>query len=329
MSRELRSKTSPKASVILLSYNHEKFLHDALRGFEHQVFKDFEMIIIDDCSSDSSADLLKKWKSTTTLNAKVFSNQVNQGINANLNFALSLAKGDFVCIMSADDWPNPDYLQHMVAVLDSAEPNIAFAFADVIQVDEKGEALPQEKQYVKNLSTVSTRSPHLFMKLLSGNLIDAPAVMMRRDYMLAAGGYDESLMFEDYDMWLRLSFEFDAVYIPKTLVNYRVHGNSMSRSPELFERRKRSELSTLNKWVNISPKLDEIIAKHLASTFYELKQSGMQKLAKTVSQSVQTMAFRSKIYFNFRLIVLRSDKFIVEVIKLIKILLGIHKRQRS
>ncbi len=111
----------------------------------------------------------------------------------------------------------------------------------------------------------------LFQRLLAGNLLPAPAVMVRRAALEAVGPYDESLVFEDYDMWLRLADRFAFRFVPGHVVDYRFLPGSLSHSAGRRAALLESEMRLLLKWVGRSPETDRIIAEHLFRLGHELR----------------------------------------------------------
>lgn len=264
MLKTMHAGENPSVTVILLCYNHQKYIRQALSAFEKQSFKDFELIIVDDCSTDGSLGEINQWSDQTEISHTIIVNAVNQGITRNINLALAASRGEYICTMGGDDWPNPDYLDVMHHELSTNKVQPAFVFANVTPVDEAGSKLPNFPQTQREgLSPDALCPPKLFESLLVANMVDAPAAMARKDAIAHVGGYDESLSFEDYDMWLKLSFEFCAAYVDQQLVNYRIHQQSFSRNPNKAITRQVGEAVILMKWIDIAPQANRDIANHL------------------------------------------------------------------
>ena len=293
MGKGLNGLRVPAISVVMLCYNHASFVAQALFAFDRQTFNNFEMIIVDDFSSDGSLDIINSWAKATELRHRIISNTSNRGICRGINHALEYARGEFICVIAADDWPESDFLEQMHAILSNSSSTVAFAFADVKKVDRSGEVIDCVQDSGDSPEEFSS-DKSLFHALLADNFVAAPAVLIRRHSLDAVGGYDEDLAFEDYDMWLKLSFQFSAKYVPKPLVNYRILPTSMSRAPEQYERMKNAELLILEKWKDSTSESNVIIAHHMRSICYELLKRGVFELANEYMSVAQSLSPSAK-----------------------------------
>lgn len=207
------------------------------------------MIITDDASADGSADVIAGWLARTGYPAQLVRNSVNRGICANRNAALARASGVFVCSLSGDDSYEPDRIERQLACFLSQPERVAAVYSDMLVVDADGN--PMIGSFLaRMLNGAAPPQGELFSRILAGNFLPAPAVMVRRSAIAAVGGYDESLVYEDLDMWLRLSFRFDFVYLPGLLVRKRIHPDAMSSSRPLRPRLHRSYSRILAKWMD-------------------------------------------------------------------------------
>jgi GT2 family glycosyltransferase len=221
--------TNPTVSVLVTTYNHAPFVRECLASLAAQTTRDFEIIITDDASSDGTAKIIQQWLDETGTVATFVRNETNRGICANRNAALDLAKGRFVCSLSGDDAYEPDRIACQVAYFERQPPDVAVVYSDMRMIDAHGRDLG-----LTFLDHVLGREPapeaEVFSRLLSGSFMPSPAAMIRRTALDQVGPYDESLFYEDYDMWLRLSARFRFRHLPRCLVRYRVLPTSMSHS---------------------------------------------------------------------------------------------------
>lgn len=279
-----------KVSVILLSYNQSAFILDCLRGFEKQTFRDFEIILIDDGSSDDSLEKINEWTIKTEIDNHVLVNSKNLGICRSINRALTYTEGAFVCVMACDDWPDPNYLEVMYGSISRANVQVAFAFAHTRQVDEKG-ILLERLETTCSPTSYQYEPPELFDELLRVNKVQAPAVIIRRSAIEESGNYDETLYFEDYDMWLKLSSKYAAIEIKRPLVNYRIVAKSMSRNSLSFVARKTSEIRVLLKWKDTKRPNKVVIAHRIRNLAAELIIQGQGKVAAKYLDSAGSLVF--------------------------------------
>jgi glycosyltransferase involved in cell wall biosynthesis len=266
-------RSAPRVSVLVTSYNHARYVEEALDSLRRQTSRDFEIIITDDASSDDSAEVIEAWLARTGCSAQFIRNQANRGICANRNAALTRASGTFVCSLSGDDSYEPDRIERQLACFLAQPERVAAVYTDMLVVDTEGR--PSGRSFLNvMLNGAAPPQGELFARILAGNFLPAPAVMVRRSAIAAVGGYDESLFYEDLDMWLRLSFRFHFVYLPGLLVRYRNHESSMSNSPSSRPLMHRSYSQILRKWLDAG--LDDATHRLLLD---ELLRNGAMQLA--------------------------------------------------
>jgi len=204
-------------SVIMSVHNGEAYLKDAVESVLSQTYKDFEFIVVDDASTDSSLKILESYPSI-----KIVRNEKNIGLTKSLNHALSIAQGDYIARMDADDISLPHRLQVQKDFLDS-HPSIVCVGSSLTIIDTKGNVVGTKQ--------ATTDSDLLMFYMILKNQIAHPSVMFRKDIILAAGGYDESVRYaQDYDLWSRLmnaGYTFSNINEP--LIKYRIHGESITQ----------------------------------------------------------------------------------------------------
>ena len=221
--------SSPTITVIATCFNHERFLLETLESIRAQTFQDFQLIVTDDASRDGSPELIAQWLRTHRPDAQFIRHTVNAGLCRTLNEALAAAHGEFICMIATDDCWEPDRLErHMVAFAAQSE-QVAVVYSDAAQMDEQGAPLPLGF-IEEHRSGFAPPSGKLFATLADGNFIPAMAATIRRSAIAAAGGYDERLSYEDYDMWLRLSARFDFAFCPGKVARYRIVSTSLVRT---------------------------------------------------------------------------------------------------
>jgi glycosyltransferase involved in cell wall biosynthesis len=243
------ARRAPLVSVLVTSYNHARYVEEALDSLRRQTSRDFEVIITDDASTDGSADVIAAWLARTGYPAQFIRNPNNRGICANRNAALARASGAFVCSLSGDDCYEPDRIERQLACFLAQPESVAAVYSDMWVVDAEGR--PARRTHLDYLLS-GAEPPHgdLFVRIMAGNFLPAPAVMLRRSAIADVGGYDESLFYEDFDMWLRLSFRFQFTYLPGRLVRCRVLESSMSRSRPNQRLMNQTRTYILTKWLN-------------------------------------------------------------------------------
>ncbi|HJT34360.1 MAG TPA: glycosyltransferase [Pirellulales bacterium] len=213
-------------SIIASSYNHERWIVETLESIGAQTFRDFELVYADDASSDQSVNLATAWLRDRPFAVQTVLHSENRGVCRTFNDALKQCRGRYLQIVSCDDILRPEKLARQVDILGNADPDVALVYsgAEIIDADSAVVSSNHHDLYCK-LSTELPNRP--FEWLLRGNTISAPSVLVRADALRTAGGYDEGLSCEDWDMWLRLARNWRFVYSSYVSVAYRLLGNGL------------------------------------------------------------------------------------------------------
>lgn len=244
----------PRVSVIVITRNHGAYIEQALTSLDSQTFRDFHVVVVDDNSSDSTTDCIRRWVARTSLDAALIYNERNLGMCASRNRALAACRGEFVAALSGDDYYEPDRLDRQVGFFDAQDGSVAAVFGTVRIVDPGGREVGV---WFEGASDVP--QGRIFSSLIRGNFLPAPSVMVRRAVIGELGGYDESLFYEDYDMWLRIAHRYAFAYQPAIVSNYRLLDSGATRSPAYRGRMQESRTRILLKWVGTTPGLDAIV----------------------------------------------------------------------
>lgn len=205
--------SSPAVSVLMPVYNGSRFLPAALASVLAQTFRNFELIAIDDGSTDGSSQILQEFARRDTRIRVV--RQDNQGIVASLTCALALARAPLVARMDADDISRPDRFAKQVAFLER-HPDIVTVSGAMDVIDENGVYLRTE--------AFPTLPESIASELLHRSCVSHPAVMARTTTLRSVGGYRTGAQYaEDYDLWLRISEIGKIANLPDVLLSYRLH----------------------------------------------------------------------------------------------------------
>jgi glycosyltransferase involved in cell wall biosynthesis len=223
----------PRVSVVLPSYNHERFVGRALDSILTQTYQDFEIIITDDGSSDRSVDLLRSYESKDS-RIKLFVNRYNRETHS-LNNCIQVVQGDYIAVAHSDDEFAPSKLREQVDFLDK-HPKFAAAFTAVRVVNELGQELPNP------IFDNTNRSRHEWLRhfFLNRNCLCHPSVLIRRSVYDEIGLYNPLMgALADFDMWVRVCLRYEIHVLPERLVNFRIldfSGNTSGDKPENFRR---------------------------------------------------------------------------------------------
>ena len=208
---------NPAISVILPVYNVEAYVREAVESILAQTFMDFELIIINDGSTDGSGAILRELAARDT--RIVLVERPNDGYVSALNEGIKIARAELIARMDADDVAMPERfaLQH-ARMMENPELAVLGSFARVI--DRGGTTVRLYDDF--------PLTPAAAMRVIEEHRcpVHHPTVMMRRDVVLKAGGYRKAFCpAEDYDLWLRMSdLGYAIANLPQLLLNYRRHG---------------------------------------------------------------------------------------------------------
>lgn len=233
--------SAPRLSIILPNYNHAEFLPRCLEASLQQSFSDFEMIVIDDCSTDNSYEILQEYARNDS-RIRLHRNEKNQGVVATLNRALGLARGDYVHGAAADDYILPGYYEAAMDMF-AKYPQAAICLGQTRLVNGQGnlfEVVPgewaSERDYI---------SPEELAGRMTMCGVPGPA-LWRRDVFLAAGGYLPELRWHcDWFALQVIAFRYGLCFLPEVVSVVRVVEDSFSNSPSREIERQREVLQVL------------------------------------------------------------------------------------
>jgi glycosyltransferase involved in cell wall biosynthesis len=213
-----------KVSVIMAVYNSEKFLSEAIESILNQTFKDFEFIIIDDCSSDNSLDIIKNYAKQDK-RIILIENKKNIGLTKSLNKGLKIAKGKYIARIDADDIALSERLEKQYNFLEK-NPGIFLLGTGAYNIDENGN--------VKSIKKPLTNSDLIKKTLYYKNCIYHPTITFSNEGFL----YREKFYYsQDYDFYLRMISEAKKLTnTPNLLIKYRMAPEAVSFSQRAKQR---------------------------------------------------------------------------------------------
>ena len=198
------------------AYNAEKYIVEAIDSIFGQTFEDFEFIILNDCSTDRTEEIILSYDDPRIVYLK---NEQNMGVAATLNRGLEIAKGEYIARMDADDISLPERFALQAAYLDS-HPQVAVVGASVEVFGSQ-----------KSLRHFSETSQKLKVDLLFGCCLAHPSVMMRTTMITDFQGYDPAFNgVEDYHLWARISQKYELACLPQILLRYRIHPKQVTQT---------------------------------------------------------------------------------------------------
>jgi glycosyltransferase EpsE len=207
-------------------YNGQKFLKKAIESILNQTYKDFELIVINDGSTDATQKILSGIEDNRL---KVLKNIKNKGVTKSLNIALKLARGEYIARADADEVNIKKRFQEQVDFLDN-NPDYVGVGSKFYLIDENGKPL-KEKEVRVGYKSISITDKEIRQKLIIRNQIIHPSVMIRKKALKKVGYYREAFNgAEDYDLWFRLLRIGKFYNLPTELIKRRWHRDVVTRN---------------------------------------------------------------------------------------------------
>ena len=218
----------PWVTVICISYNHEQYVEEALRSVVEQTYPNVELIVIDNGSTDGSAERIARFAQQNSA-VRFLKNDANLGLNRAFNQGLAVAGGRYVIDLSADDVLLPTRIARQTDLFERLAGPYAVVFSNAAYMDEQGcETAVHYPVDADGRALAKVPSGDVFRRVLESYFICTPTMMMRRDVLNELGGYDETLSYEDFDFWVRSSRLYHYAYVDEVLTRKRQLPNSLS-----------------------------------------------------------------------------------------------------
>ncbi len=205
-------------TVYITNFNYGKFIKQAIESVLMQTEQSFELIIIDDGSTDNSKEIIEKYKDLKNIRIVY---QKNKGLNVTNNIALRAARGKYIVRLDADDYFSPNALELLLEKLES-DSMLGMVFPDYFLVDTQGEVLERQKRHDFD------NEVKLFDQAAHG-----ACTMIRVQFLREIGGYDESFSCQDgYELWVKFTSKFKVSNINEPLFYYRKHGKNLTSNED-------------------------------------------------------------------------------------------------
>jgi glycosyltransferase involved in cell wall biosynthesis len=285
----------PKVSVIIPTYNRANLLPRAINSVLNQTYRDFELIIIDDGSTDNTQEIVKEFQKKDD-RIKYLWKRNSGCVASTLNFGIPHCKGLYITFCASDDQWDPTYLEKQISLFDNSK-NVDVVSTNVLIVDSQGRKLTEiSKPRTTNndsLIEIGLRNNYLF-----GNMV------IKKTVLNEVGLWDDNLKIrEDFDLWMRIAkknFNFRFIYEPLFIVT--IHPNQISNSVDILERIKienylfKKHKALYDKY----PKARSVYFRHL-STMYALLNNKSQAL-KNLFLAIKSAPFYLRNYIHLFLL---------------------------
>ena len=214
---------NPTVSVIIPTYNRANLVDKAIKSVLSQTYQDFEIIVIDDGSTDNTEEIIRGFKDKRVKYIKKY--KKNRGISATRNIGIKVARGKYIASLDSDDEWLPDKLDKQIKILQDGPPELGVVYSNSCYIDESG-------KNINKLPKPKKLEGYIYEDLLGGNYVGTPStVLIRKECFHRVGLFDDLLNAQaDWDMWIRIAkyYRFALIKIP--LVKYRLHSDQLSKN---------------------------------------------------------------------------------------------------
>lgn len=232
----------PFVSVVIPCYNHEKYVEQSLNSVFNQTYKNIELIVVDDGSSDNSVAVVKRIKEKHDF---TFITQENMGVCKTLNKAISLSKGKYVAVLASDDYWDVTKIEKQVNCLEENNDS-EFCFTQAVEFDDKN--IKSDKIFPKKIKT-----ENILNKVFLSQHAPAGSIMFTRSLYDNLAGFDDNLKMEDWDFIIRSAAVTELSAVKEPLLYYRSHETNIMKTRQRTETYKQKVLLLTKNFDLVSP----------------------------------------------------------------------------
>ena len=277
----------PKVSVIIPTYNRVEHLRAAIASVLEQTFQDFEVIVVDDASTDDTLDVVRKIRDPRI---RYLRHETNKKEAMSRNTGLRAATGDYIAFLDDDDEWVADKLKLQVELLENSPPEFGGVYTGCVTVDRKsgsvvGGVRPEKRG-------------NIFDDMMVKNWVGTPStVLFKKQCFTQVGLFDETIAFGvDYDMWIRIASKYQLDYIAEPLVKYYIQSDRLSTNHELVIRGLENQIT---KYGSLFRKSSKGLSRRyrIIGTLY-CYTGDLKKGRKALLRAIRTNPFELRQYFN-------------------------------
>lgn len=221
-----------RVSAIVPNYNHAAFLHQRIESILNQTFQDFELILLDDCSTDGSRDIIESYRSHPKVSSVLFNEENSGSAFHQWDKGIAMAQGEWMWMAESDDYAEPAFLETMMAAV-AKEPDSSLAYAATWWVDDKGNKLWETPD--SNKVAVFSGNEFIKQKLsICNSIANVSECVFRRDCYRPEENhrYEWMRLCGDWLFYVLLAEQGKVLELEKPLSYYRQHGRNVSNSSE-------------------------------------------------------------------------------------------------
>ncbi len=286
---------TPIISVVITAYNGEKFIKEAVDSVLNQTFNDYEIIVVDDGSSDKTQSILKEYK-----NKIRYFYQNNAGTASARNCGIREAKGEYIAFLDQDDIYLPNKIEKCLDYF-RLHKECGLVYSDMFVADQDGKAIYNWLTTKKYFS-----EGYIYENLLRECFFCPSAAVIRRDILVAVGGFDKEIRgTEDYDLWLRIARHHKIGLVKEPLVKWRSHDSNTSRNMLLMNENLIEVYKKQLLYKDLNKRCVRIIKGNVASIYYYV--AGQYMLLKDTDKAVFNLKESLEYSFNIKTLLYLID----------------------
>lgn len=289
----------PKFSIIIPLYNKEKYIENTLKSVLKQTFQDFEIIIINDGSTDLSIELVNQIQDDRIK----LVHQENQGVSVARNNGIKLAEAEYICFLDADDFWKLNYLENLFDTIKKFPDAKMYCSRYVTQINSN--------KFIKNtfLNIKDDYEGYIedfFYSSLINRVALTSGVCITKDIFYEIGGFDKKISSgQDLDYWIRIALSYKIVITSKITLVYNYLNENVSLSKTNINEKKIPDLDVFNLYEKNNPNLKKFLDLYRIEYAIQYKIAGDKKKSKNLIDK-KTLNFKTKILLNLPSIVLKK-----------------------
>ena len=289
-------------SVICICHNHAPYVLESIQSVLSQTYAPIELIVVDDASTDESCAVIQEYLSSIEQDIPFIRFVENVGNCKAFNQAFSQSNGDYIIDLAADDVLLPNRIEEQVLAFEKLSEDYGVVFSDANLIDDAGNILRNYYQRGEDgIPASRIPSGNVYQELLKKAFICTPTMMMKRTMLEELGGYDETLSYEDYDLWVRSGRKWKYYYQDLVLTQKRILSTSLGK--QFYQPRRNPHLASTLKVCKKAFLQNQIPAENKALSYsiqYHFRQSvwmNCPELAKEFAKllvKIQPLSFLEK-----------------------------------
>lgn len=295
-----------KVSIIMPVLNGEKYIVEAIESILAQTYKNYELVAVNDGSTDRTCEILHQYQDRLEL--RYVRHPVNKGIAVSVNDGIRNSTGEYITFLDHDDIWFPYMLETQVENLES-DPKFGMVHSDFQTIDAGGTVIEESVAHCRDRKRPSG---DVFRELFMDSFIAASSVLIRKECFDRLGGFDESLVWGDYHLWLRIARHYRIGYVPKVLTKYRQHNSQSTRTYDGQPPDKESvAMIAIKKLLDQYPEIREelgerTIRRRMAMLYFDMAYNWLWRGAPgnarvCLVQAIRRWPTKSDYYFTYAL----------------------------